>query len=123
MKDLKTIIEAKIKEKGISKDLISNYIGMERTSFYLALKKGDIKLKNFAPMLELLNIEPNYFFEWSNENITHHINEPDEKYEYKKKNDTKSDTLSEIEYLRLQNDRLLRIIENFSLQIDTKSIS
>jgi transcriptional regulator with XRE-family HTH domain len=123
MKDLKGLIEKRIKEKGFTKDLISSHIGMERTGFYQALKKNNLSLEKLEKVMTILNIEPNYFFEWNNEIDLNQVNEPISEYG-RKKNDIKIDTgVSEVDFLRSQVANLTKIIENLSRVIDSKNIN
>lgn len=123
MKNLKQIIENKIKEKKYTKELIYSNLGMTKAGFDSALKNESLKLKHFSKLADFLTIEPNDFFEWNQTNDLNIVSEPEYFIPYGKKNDTKNDTMTEVQYLRSQNDKLLRILENFSLKTDTKNIN
>lgn len=122
MKNLKSKIEGYLKKRNFTKEVIINEIGMTRQGFDYSLKNETLKVNELDIILKLLAIEPNDFFEYK-KNIAYDIlSEPEVNYGYLKKSDTKIDTISEVDYLRNQNDKLLRIIENFSIKTDTKNI-
>jgi transcriptional regulator with XRE-family HTH domain len=109
MKNLAELIENKIQEKGWSIQLIASEIGMSRTNVYAAMKINDLKLSSFDKLSDLLNIEPNYFFEWNKKEEK--VIEKD--YSYPNENEL-------IAYYRGQIDKLTSTVNNLTELLNKK---
>ncbi|MCP9762655.1 hypothetical protein [Lacihabitans soyangensis] len=119
MQKLKDIIDQRIAAKGYTKDLIINAIGMSRAGWYSALEKESFSLKNFKKLSDLLDIEPNKYFEYGSEIDIYQLKEPEIPYrkvknytnEVLKSEGSESETVKE---LLKQNAELIAIIKNLT---------
>lgn len=68
MRNLKEIVKPRMKAKKLTIEMISSLIGMEKSSYVIAINRNDMKLKNFSELIKVLEIEPNFFFGWGGEN-------------------------------------------------------
>jgi hypothetical protein len=122
MKNLKDIVSKRINTLGMTKEFVANKLDMSRVGFWQSLENSTLNQKKLSILFDLLNIEPNYFFDWKKEIDLNQFNEPEIKY--KNKNDIKIDiVVTEVDFLRLQVTKLTAIIENLSKVIDIKNIS
>ena len=119
MKDIKALIETGIKRKGYTKALVYNEIGKTQSGFEYALKNSTFSLEEFDKIAKLLNIEPNYFFDFGSQIDINQVNEPliayrkVKNYENKmlKTEGSESETIKE---LLKQNTELIAIIKNLT---------
>jgi transcriptional regulator with XRE-family HTH domain len=122
MKELKEIIEQKIRNTGYTYELISKELGMSRTGLYQSLENNSLKLEKFNTLSKILRIEPNDFFNWELKNEQIELNEPLSlygKFNKKKKIDTKNESeLNEVDFLRNRVVELIGIISELSKKID-----
>jgi transcriptional regulator with XRE-family HTH domain len=123
MKNLKEVVGKRIETLELTNEYVAGKLGMSRTGLWQSLEKSSLKPEKLQILFELLNIEPNFIFGWNRENLTSVLNEPIEEYKIKRKNDTKVDTLSEVDFLRSQVKELTEIIKKLSSKIDTSGIS
>jgi hypothetical protein len=105
MKNLQEIIDQKIINEGYTKTLIYNELGRSASSFEYALNKMSFSLLEFEKISKILNLEPNYFFEWPNSSSQNLVNEPKSSSRIIKK-DTVAVSGGEVEFLRGQIDFL-----------------
>jgi hypothetical protein len=122
MQKLKDIIDGRIAAKGYTKDLIINAIGMSRAGWYSALEKESFSLKNFKKLSDLLDIEPNKYFDWNEAIDINQVNEQQSTYLKIKNYENKvlkSDT-TEVEFLRSQVEQLTAIIAELSKKVESK---
>jgi hypothetical protein len=101
MKDLKTIIDDKVNNQGFTKMQIYNELNRSASSFEYALKKMSFSLQEFETIAKFLNLEPNYFFDWTGFSTQNLVNESPIEYQ-NKKNEPKSGSLGEVDFLRGQ---------------------
>lgn len=109
MKNLEELIEDKVANYGYTKTQIYNELNRSNSSFAYALKKMSFSIEELETMLKILNIEPNYFFEWE-ENSTQ-ILEPIPR---KEKSSLTKDASSEVEFLRTLVEKQAEIIKELS---------
>lgn len=109
MKNLEEVIEDKVTNYGYTKTQIYNELNRSNSSFGYALKKMSFSIEELDKILKILNVEPNYFFEWG-ENSTQ-IPEPSPK---KQKTISSKDANSEIEFLRTLVEKQAEIIKELS---------
>lgn len=123
MRNLKEVVSKRIDTLGLTKEFVANKLDMSRVGFWQALENSSLKQEKLSILFELLNIEPNFFFDWNKEIDLNQVNEPVLEYG-RKKSDTKIDTgVSEVDFLRSQVASLTKIIENLSRVIDSKNIN
>lgn len=110
MKNLQTILEQKMSEKGWVVDQIADMMGRKRGGYYSGFERKTVTIWEFDLLSKNLNIEPNDFFEWEGTGVDKNQPRVD-------KNDTDSETeflRGQIVVLNNQIDDLIKTIKNFS---------
>lgn len=117
MRPIKEFIEQKIKEKGITKELIISTLGMSRVGFDQSLRNETISLKNYGRIVDILCIDPSEIFS----EVISMIDKSSVEQNIPDKFDTELDTHSEILFLRTQVSELTGIISNLSRLLNAQS--
>lgn len=64
MQNLKEVVNQRIENSNWTKELISSSLSMSRTGLWQALENNSLKLEKINILFQILDIEPNMFFEW-----------------------------------------------------------